>query len=370
MNPFKYSDVQLSESEYVIALPSALIGVAVLSLPREVAKVTSFSDGWVSILLAGIIFTFIAIMGVKLAALFPEKSFLSYTSFLVSRPVAIGIAFINILIALFIVAFSTRALASISQQYLFEHTPMEVLALSFLLVVIYAVSGSRVGIFRLNVLFLPIILFAFLFVLLFNIKWFNAANVFPMFQSDLTDYLNGITKTFEAYVGFGIVLFYFVFIKNPANVTKKVTIGMSVTIAFYMIIFLGCISVFGNAVTGNMHYPTIELAKRVDIPGAILERIDAVVFTIWIMAIFNSTAISLDLGVLLLSSIFKKMKKRILTFILSPIVYFLALFPQQFDQARKIASLLSQFNIYFTCTMILGLFLIAKIRGVKSRDKI
>jgi len=78
MNPFKYSDEQISENELMIALPSIIIGVSVLSLPSEVAKVTKFGDGWVSILLAGIIFTFFAILAAKLAALFPEKSFKSY----------------------------------------------------------------------------------------------------------------------------------------------------------------------------------------------------------------------------------------------------------------------------------------------------
>jgi len=369
MNPFKYSDEQVSESEFMIALPSVLFGVAILSLPRDIALVTLFSDGWVSILLAGIIFTFIAILGTKLAALFPEKSFLSYTSFLVTKPVAIVLTFINIFFTIFLSAYSIRSVAYISQQYLFDHTPMEVLALTFLLVVIYAVSGSRAGLFRLNVLFLPIILFTFLFVGLFNIKWIELENYLPMFQSSVMDYLKGITKSFGALTGFGIMLFYVVFIKKPKHLTKKVVIGMSIPIVFYVMIFLVTIGIYGNLVTGNLEHPTIALAKRIDIPGGIFERVDAVVFTIWIMAIFNTAAILLDISILLLSSIFKKMKKRMLTFILSPIIYYIAMFPQQVDQVKKILNFISQFNIYFICALIVGLFVIAKIRGVKSNDK-
>lgn len=369
MNPFKYSDEYISNNEFMIALPSMLIGVSVLALPSQVASVTSFSDGWISILISGVMFTIFAILGTKLAALFPNQSFLSYMSFLVTKPVAIVLTFVNVCIALFLSAFSVRSVAYISQQYLFNHTPMEVLALLFLLVVIYAVSGSRAGVFRLNVLFLPIILVVFLFVGIMNIKWIEAENFLPLFQSDLKAYMKGVVETYEAFVGIGIVLFYVVIIKQPKHLTKKIITGMSIAFIFYILIFLLSIGVFGNMVTGNLQYPMIELAKRVDIPGGIFERIDALIFTIWIMAIFNTVALSLDAGVFLLSSIFKQINKRILTFILSPIVYYVAMFPQQVDQVKKTTSIASQIISYFTFALILSLLLIAKIRGVSSCDK-
>lgn len=369
MNPFKYSDEQLSQREFMFAFPSVLIGVAILSLPSDVAKVTSFSDGWVSIFLAGIIFTLLTILGLKLAALFPGKSFLTYTSFLISRPVAITISIILILLAIFTTAYSLRSVSFISQQYLFDQTPMEVLALAFLLVVIYAVSGSRAGIFRLNVLFLPIILLAFIFVVFFNIKWFEVNNLLPLFKSDISEYLHGIKNTFGAYGGFYLVLFYFTFINNPTKITRKIVFGMSIPIIFYIMIFFACIAVFGNAVTGNLTFPTIELAKRVDIPGAVLERIDALVFTIWIMAIFNTTTITLDIAVLLLTSIYKKVKKRIVVFILSPIVYYLSMFPQQINQVEVAGNFINIFHIFFTSLIIIGLFVIAKWRGVKNQGE-
>ncbi len=366
MNPFKYSDDQISEREFMIAFPSILIGVAILSLPGDVAKVTSFSDGWVSILVAGIAFTVITILAVRLTALFPDDSFLTYTSFLVSRPVAIGLTLVFVFLSITTVAYAVRSIAFIAQQYIFDQTPMDVLALSFLLIVVYAVSGTRAGIFRLNVLFLPIILFAFVIVGLFNLKWFEPSNLFPLFTSDWKEYFKGMKNTFGAFSGFGFVLFYFFLINKPTQITKKVIVGMSISIIFYLMIFLVSIGIFGNAVTGNLQFPTIELAKRVDIPGAILERIDAIVFTIWIMAIFNTAAVTYDIAVLLLNSIFTKTKKRIIVFTLSPLIFFLALFPQELDQVNKAGDVLSVFYIIFTCGIILCLLALAKVRGVKK----
>ena len=94
MNPYQYSDNYISEKEFICAYPSIIIGVAVLELPSLVAAETSFSDGWISIFLAGVIFTVLAILAVKVAMCFPDQSFFSYTSFLVTRPIAITISLI------------------------------------------------------------------------------------------------------------------------------------------------------------------------------------------------------------------------------------------------------------------------------------
>src|SRR5699024_9639629 len=96
------------------------------------------------------------------------------------------------------------------------------------------------------------------------------------------------------------------------------------------------IGVFGNIVTSNLMYPTLDLAKRVDLPGAIFERIDSIAYTIWIMAIFNTVCMFLDICVLLLSSIFKKAKKQTMLFILSPIILFIALLPRGVNQINKL----------------------------------
>src|SRR5690625_4883290 len=115
MNSYKYSDENISENEFMIALPSIIIGVSILSLPSEVAKVTQFSDGWVSILLGGLIFTLFALLATRLATLFPEESFFSYTSFLFTKLYSIILVFLIILVSLITSSYSVRSVAFICQ---------------------------------------------------------------------------------------------------------------------------------------------------------------------------------------------------------------------------------------------------------------
>lgn len=365
---FNESDKHLSRREFMFAYPSVIIGITILSLPSDVAQVTNFSDGWISILIAGILITFMAILAVKTASQFPDKPFLEYTSILVTKPIAMIIALLYSLTGILMSAYITRSVSYISQQYLFDRTPLPVIALGFILVVIYAVAGSRIGLFRLNILFLPIILFVYLFVGILNIPWYEATNYLPLFKTDFGGYFKGIIKTIPAFSGFAIGLFYVFLVKEKKHLTKKVVVGMSVPIIFYLFIFLTSIGIFGNTVTATLMHPTIELAKRVDVPGAIFERIDAFVFTIWIMAIFNTTVIIFDVAVLLLNSIFTKATKQMIAFILSPITLYIGMFPRTLTEVQQLMDFIGKINMSLSFLVIFGLYILSKLKGGQIRE--
>lgn len=60
MRSFKYGDEKISGRELMIALPSIVISVDILSLPKEISNDMNGSDGWIVLLVAG---GFSAILG-------------------------------------------------------------------------------------------------------------------------------------------------------------------------------------------------------------------------------------------------------------------------------------------------------------------
>lgn len=369
MKSFEYGDEKISNSEIMIAIPSIVIGVGILSLPRDLVAATTGSDGWISILGGGVIAVILTWLLAKLVVGFPNHSFFTFTATILSKPVAIIISLLFAVIWLTITAYEIRRIADISTHYLFDRTPVEVVALCFFLVVIYAVSGSRAGLFRLNMMFLPIILFVALFALLFNLGWFDPNRLLPMFETDLQGYLKGGHTGVVSYLGFGIVLFYMGLVDNPKKTPKMAAIGMCIPIVLYLMFFLVCIGVFGNEVTANLLYPTIELAKGVEIPGGFFNRFESVFFVIWIMAIFNTTALALDVAVLSLHSIFKHTKKIKVIFIVAPIVYSISMLPQNVMEVSSFGSNISTIAVIYTVFIALVLFVVAKLRGVKRVEK-
>lgn len=365
MKSFEYADEKISDKELMIAVPSYVIGVGVLSLPRDLAVVTTSSDGWIALLVGGIFAVIIMWLLAKLVIGFPNQSFFTFASTILSKPAAIIISLVFAVIWINAAAYEVRRIADVSSKYLFNRTPVEVIALCFLLVIVYAVSCSRAGLFRLNMMFLPIVLFIAAVVFIFNLGFFDPNQLLPMFETSFKGYMKGIHTGVLSYVGFVIVLFYTGLVDKPKNAPKKVAIGMCIPIILYIILFLLSIGVFGHTVTTNLLYPTIELAKGIEIPGGFFERFESVFFVIWIMAIFNTTAMALDIAVLSLNSIFKNTKKIKIIFILSPIVYSISMFPQNTLEVSSFGSLVFDTAVIYTLFISLALFIVAKLRGVK-----
>ncbi|WP_080875229.1 GerAB/ArcD/ProY family transporter [Oceanobacillus timonensis] len=369
MKRFKYADERISEKEIMIAIPSIVIGVGILSMPKELASVTVGSDGWIPLLIVGLFATLITWAIAKFASGFQGQTFLTYASNIVTKPVAIILTSMFAVLSIFITAYQIRKISNISQQYLFDQTPIEVIAVTFLLVVVYAVSGSRVALFRINMMFMPIILFIALTLVVFNVGWLDIGNLMPVFQTPLNGYVEVLKNTGGiSYLGFGILWFYLSLVDKPKKAPKAAAIGMCIPIGLYMILFIMCISTFGNAVTSNLLYPVIELAKVVEIPGGFFERFESIFFVIWIMAIFITATMAMDIGVLALNLIFKKSEKLKIIFILTPIIYLVGMFPQDIVEVDFLGSIMGWMMIILNITVLILLSVVAKIRGVKRNE--
>jgi spore germination protein len=365
MKWFDYADQKIGGKEIMIAIPSMLIGGGILSMPHDMAAETIGSDGWIPIMIAGMLAIAIAWLVAKLATSYPNQHFLSYASAIVTKPVAIVFTFFYGTISLSIAAYVIRNISNIAKEYLFDRTPVEVIFLSFLLVVVYAVAGARIGLFRLNMMFFPFVVVISLALVFFNVKWFNLGNLLPVFQTSPKDYIEGTKAALTSYTGLGILMFYLVFVEQPKKAVKKVTLGVCIPIVTYLILFFTCIAVFGNAATANLLFPTLELAKVAELPGGIFERVEIIFYVVWVMTIFNTSAMALDVAVLAMQSIFKKTDKMKVILVLSPLAYVVGMLPQNYRQLQQFGTLISRTSVATTLGFAVLLLIIAKVRGVK-----
>lgn len=365
MKWFAYADQKIGGKEVIITVPSMLIGGGILALPSELAKETIGSDGWVIILSGGLIIMLFIWLIAKLTSRFPHQPFFKYATTIASKPVAIILTILFAIVALLLTSYMIRNIANTAKEYLFEQTPIEVISLTFLLVVVYAVTSSRIGLFRLNMLFFPFLIILIILILLFNLKWFDINNLLPVFQTNPQSYIKSMSSVLPSYVGIFIFFFYLAFLERPKEAPKMVVLGVCIPIVLYLIVFVTCIGVFGNAATADMLNPTIELAKRAEIPGGILERMEIVFYATWLMAVFNTSALGFDIAILALQSILKKTEKIRIILIASPVVYLINMLPQNYIQLDQFGRWISYMTFTLTVSVVVGLLVITKLRGVK-----
>lgn len=358
----------IEEKDIMFAVASNIISITILFLPRYLTTQTVSADGWIAILFGGLIAIFLGWSLAKIAMSFPNQSFLSFASYLVSRPIAILLCVAFIMQFIIISSFQMREIATLSHEYLFDRTPLEVVCLAFILVVIYAVSGSRAAILKLNVLFFPFIIGGLLLLVIAPISSIKVDHLLPVFKTDFQGVLAGTTSSLNSFLGFSIVLFYIWLVKKPVAVAKMTVLGILWPFIFYLIIFIVCVGVFGNVTIDNLYYPVFELSKMVSIPGIFFERFDSILFIIWTIIVFTTSLMAFDIAVLLLQLIFPRLKKQTIIFILSPVIFFLAMLPKNYIQLNNIAKYTAYIEVLFLIfvTLLLGIMLL--IKGGKSND--
>lgn len=364
------SEEYIQDKDIMFAVASNIISITILFLPRYITEHTVSSDGWITIVLGGIIAILLGWLLAKIAVSFPNQSFYSFASYLVTKPIAILLSLFFILQFIAISSFQMREIATLSHEYLFDRTPLEVVCLAFILVVIYGVSGSRIAIFRLNVLFFPFIILGLFLLIIAPIGAVKLENLLPVLETDLDGILAGTTSSLNAFLGFSIVLFYISLIKKPVKVPKMTVLGILWPFTFYIIIFIICVGVFGNVTINNLYYPVFELSKIVSIPGVFFERFDSILFIIWTIIVFTTCLMAFDIAVLLINSIFPKVNKQTIIFILSPVIFFLAILPKNYIQINSMAKYMSYFEITFIIfvTFLLGTMLL--IKGGRANDSL
>jgi spore germination protein len=363
---FEYGDQEISHREIQLGVASMTLGTGILTLPRLVAENTLYFDGWICIAAGGVIAIAFAWICAKLACRFPKMSVFEFLPRIVTKPVAYVIIPVTAVYFSLILASVTRGISEVSKRYLFEKTPIEAIALAFLLVVIYAVAGTRVGLLRLNMMFFPIAFIVSVLVQVLNIGAVELEHLRPFFVTPWKGLAMGTVESLYSYLGFSVVLFYISLMNQPSKATKAVVIGMIPPIVLYLVIYTVAIGVFSRTVTAQVIYPTVELAKEARVPGGIFERLESLYFTIWIMTIVNTACMAYDVAIAAIRAMFKKAGKLFVISILSPLIFITAMLPDDLIQYGEMGSLLGYLGMGMEMLLPSLLLGIALIRKVKS----
>lgn len=367
MKSFEYGDREVGTYEVFASVANMLIGFGLLTLPRIIVQKTHSVDGWVSILIGGVSAIFFSWIVAKLISRFPKQNLYEIGGAVIGKPLALLITLMFAVYMLAFVAYETRGVASISRLYLFDRTPVEIVSLVFLLVLIYGVSGPSVTLFRLNTLFLPIVIMLIFVLLLMNISHFDFHNLMPFFVTDWRELVITSKESTFSFLGFEILLFYNSILNKPKKAVKASTLGMLIPLILYLLVFLITLGMFGAEVTASTLYPTEELAKQVEVPGGFFERFESIFFSVWILTLFNSAAMAFDVSLSAIEAVFSKAKRMALAIGLGPILFLIIMQPQNIDELQLFAEWISYAGIGVGMVVPTLLLLLAILRGVKGR---
>ncbi|QQK81446.1 GerAB/ArcD/ProY family transporter [Salicibibacter cibi] len=326
---------QIKAHEMAVSLLAATPSVGFLSSPRELTEVMQTADSWIVIILYGFLTMVVISLYTHLQRKYPGQNLLEFIGqgkfgYWISK----GLALFFVIFFVSLMAYQLHIFGDVVKLYLLIYTPSEFTTALIVLLAAYAVSKGTQGIIHLNLMFVPITFLVIIFMLAFNIPNVNLHELRPLFPEGVSPILRGMTVAFPAFIGIEMLFFFMSSMKASQIRAFPLNVSIMILMTLNVLVTMGCIAIFSLQSTKLITFPTVELAKEIEIPGGFFERVESLMLTVWVMSIFNALSISYLLAVHNIQAHFvPRVNKIWVTASVAFIVICLAFVPQSITEA-------------------------------------
>jgi spore germination protein len=342
---------------------STILGVALLSLPRWVVQGAGLGAPF-----ASIVGTFVAFIGllavVLLGKRFPKQTIIGYSETILGK--TLGRIFSTLIIIFFaaLMGFETRSFSEVVAGSLLPNTPLYV-AIFFMIFLCATTGFQSVATFAyIHFFYMPLIILPIAIVLIPAFRDIEVYHLTPILGNNPTfkEFMSGGLVVTKAILNFFVIAMVIPFMKEPKKCVKSGVWGFWIGSFFVIFIITMNLAVFGEEEIKQMVWPTLILGRMVQVPMEILARIDAILLISWIYGVFTTLLSHYFFFVRGVGDLFRYYNYRMISFIGFPIMFIIALVPQDIYQMYDYILELTLYGIFLTIFYPVLLLLVAKIR--------
>lgn len=363
-------DTITSYQAYVLVV-SQLIGVGMLSFQRAVAEVAGAAGIWITVL-CGVISAIGIYFFTKLCQRFPKKTLVQFIPEILKtkRMKWIGTGITGVILIgfgfyfIFIVGLSARNFSEATKSIMLIRTPIEAVIISLLLVTTLASYTKPVILGMLNEILFPFLLIPFLMHFYVVYQRGELVNLLPLFDISWQGVIYAIPKVMIVFAGFSIILLLAGYYQQPekALTSHLSAIGTVTVLAVFSIV--AQFSVLGTDEIVKDFWNTIDFFKEAQSELLILERTDAFMIALWVVAVFTTITITQSVLVRLISEAFhiKEKDTKYIAWLLFPLIYGIAMYPENIAILQEYLNNLVVYGYFSSGAVVLILLLIAVLR--------
>jgi len=283
------------------------MGTGVIVLPRRVAEYAG-SDGWMIVIGLTLLAMLVGALTSTAARLRPTDTFIESTGHFLTRPVAYCLGAILWMKLVISAGLELRVFLLVVHEVLLKHTPMPLVGVAMLALSAYAaVKGietrARVAEVLLALMVIP---FAFLLVLaLINTDW---SNLQPVFTTPTRTLVNGTLRLGFLFTGLECLLLVSPYVHPKKKMRKAVVLSLCTSGIVITVISVLALAKFGRGVV-DRPWPVLSMMDMLSLPGAFIERQEALVFSFWIVTTFALVNALVFFGGVLFKDCFSRRRK-------------------------------------------------------------
>ncbi|MBT2643207.1 GerAB/ArcD/ProY family transporter [Bacillus sp. ISL-41] len=293
----------ITYQQYFFLLIHTQSGVGVLSLPYDMHNSVQ-SDGWLSILIAGVVVQCILFAYLLLFKRFDSQNLLEISYLLLGKKIG---KVISLFYSLYFISVGSLILVlyiGIIDRWILPYTPNWIIGALLVLTGIYlCVDGLNI-LARFFTLVTPLMVILFLLIS-YTLKDANIYYILPIGQSGIKDIFFGSKDAFLSMLGFEAVLMIFPLVMGSNRTKFKVMTFANLFITLlYAYLILVSFMYFSPDELKIIPEPLLYMLKSYTFK--VIERTDLLFLSIWIIMVFTSFSTYLFLAAKCGKSLFKK----------------------------------------------------------------
>jgi len=283
------------------------MGTGVIVLPRRVAEYAG-SDGWMIVIGLTLLAMLIGALITTAARLRPADSFITSTGHFLTRPVAYVLGAILWVKLVFSAGLELRAFLLVVHEVLLKNTPMPITGATMLILAAYAAVKGIETRARVAEVLLTLMILPFAFLLIVALMDIDFSNLAPVFITPPHDLVNGTLRLGFIFAGLEILLLVSPYVHHKKKMRKAVVSALGVAGIVITIITVITLAKFGRGVV-DRPWPVLAMMDMLSLPGAFIERQEALVFSFWIITTFALVNALLFFGGVLIKDCLARGKK-------------------------------------------------------------
>ncbi len=317
-----------------LIIASSPVGLTVL--PRELNQYTGQS-GWLFIILSICLILLFTRVSLILPKRYPGCSLLVILERIIGKWSGRFLFVTLIAISIILTGLGIRLLTDGIIVHILFHTPSWIIILSEILIVMYAVTKREETLARFNELIQPLLILTLLTIFLLVMNKSDFSNLKPIIAKEVV-FDKGLFTSLYPYLASWVIFFFLPLMPNFKTLNKGVLQGLLFLGIFWGLLFIITISIFGPVEINYIEYPSIDLARLVEIP--ILERMEIVFLTTWIINAFSLNHLTFLSATTGLNTLFSKTSFSRWIIVVGVLVFLVAIYPSDIDHASYLTKIL------------------------------
>ncbi|WP_129688196.1 GerAB/ArcD/ProY family transporter [Gottfriedia acidiceleris] len=287
--------------QFVLLIFGVQVGIGVISLPR-ILEDKAGTSGWVSLLFGGLLSFLISVAIVKLREKDPSCSFNMYFTHCFGKVLG---TFFSLFFTLYCLgtgfAIILRSILFI-QSYILPDASLFILLVLFLIPTYQFVTGGIQVLGKYIEIIFPIIIFM-LIMLLFTLKQSNIHFILPLIKDGWLPIFKAIPTTTSSFLGIEIIFIIYPYLDQKEKALKGVLVANSLTTFVYVYVSIICFVIYSPDEIGVIFEPVLDILSVIEFQY--VERLDFILFSLFLIVISKTWIMYLWIGVTNLAEMFR-----------------------------------------------------------------